>query len=123
MTNHAATPAIKAAPTMPPTTPPAIAPALELLCEVEGEAEAADEWDADELGVKVDWETLIDVGTMEADPVTSGESPAASAVEMFQLSPIDVSMKAHWGTFVPAGTGSGKVPGGALLVQLNDHVE
>jgi len=108
---------------MPPTTPPAIAPALELLCEVEVEDEAADDWDADELGVKVDWETVIEVGTMEAVPVTSGESPAASAVEIFQLSPIDVSMKAHWGIFVPAGTGSGKVPAGALLVQLNVHVE
>jgi hypothetical protein len=91
MTNHATTPPIKAAPMMPPTTPPAIAPAFELLlCAVE--VEAADVPDADELGVRVDWETLtVDVGTIEAVPVTSGESPAASAVEIFQLSPIVVS--------------------------------
>jgi hypothetical protein len=74
MTNHATTPPIKAAPMMPPTTPPAIAPAFELLlCAVE--VEAADVPDADELGVRVDWETLtVDVGTIEAVPVTSGES-------------------------------------------------
>ena len=71
-TNHATTPAIKAAPTKTPTTPPAIAPAFKLLCEVEVEAEAADE-----LGVKVDWETLIAaVGTIvvEVVPITSGLS-------------------------------------------------
>ena len=72
-TNHAPTPTIKAPPTKPPTTLPAIAPAFELLCEVEVEAEAADE-----LGVKVDWETLIvDGGTIvvvEVVPVTSGLS-------------------------------------------------
>jgi len=73
----------------PPTTPPAIAPEFELLCGFEVEAAA----DVDELGVKVDWETVTgDVGTIEALPVTSGESPAATAVEMFQLSPIVGSM-------------------------------
>jgi len=114
--NHATTPAIKAAPRIPPTTPPAIAPACELLCVVEVEDPVA-------LGVKVDWETLTDEGTTEAVPVTSGVSPTVSAVERFQLSPIDVSMKAHLGIRVPAGTGSGKDPGVALEVQLNDHSE
>lgn len=73
MTNHAVTAAIKAAATRPPTTPPAIAPAFELLlCEVEVGFD--DEPDTALLGVKVDWETLTDEGTMETDPVTSGES-------------------------------------------------
>jgi hypothetical protein len=125
MTNHATTPAINAAPMRPPTTPPAIAPAFDLLlCGVEDGVEATVVLDADELGVKVDWDTLsVDVGTIETLPVTSGESPVACAVEMFQLSPIDVSRKAHWGIRVPIGTGSGKVPAVALVVQLNDHVE
>ena len=77
ITNHATAPAIKAAPIKPPTTPPAIAPALELLCEaaVEDEDEATDVPDADELGVNVEWETpAVDVGTIEAVPVTSGVS-------------------------------------------------
>ena len=73
MTNHATTAAIKAAATRPPTTPPAIAPAFELLlCEVEVGLD--DEPDTAELAETVDWETLVGEGTMEADPVTSGES-------------------------------------------------
>ena len=94
MTNRAA-PAIKATMTMAPTTPPAIAPAFELLCGFE----VGDELDPD--GLEVDWVT-VDVGTMEAVPVTSGESrpgkyscvqrtrvlvpPSAWAAEMFQVS-------------------------------------
>jgi len=118
MTNHATTPAIKAAPMKAPTTPPAIAPELELLWEVE----VGDEPDPVVLGVMVDCET-VDMGTMETVPVTSGESPTACAAEMFQLSPIDVSIYAHLGTRVPIGTGFGKVPGLATVVQLSDHSE
>jgi len=80
--NHAATPAIKATPMRPPTTPPAIAPAFELPFEVEVEVD--DEPDPDVVGVKVDWETLIDdVGTMEVVPVTSGESGREDKMNMF----------------------------------------
>jgi len=93
---NAMTATIAAAPMTPPTTPPAIAPAFELLpprgVEVEVEVEANDEPDADLLGVIVDWKTWIDEGTMEVVPVTSGVSPVALADEMFQLSPIDVSI-------------------------------
>lgn len=96
--------------------PPAIAPAFELLCEVE----VGDEPDPVVLTVRVDCEA-VNMGTMEAVPVTSGESPAACAVEMFQLLPIDVSIYAHLGTRVPAGTTFGKVPGVATEVQLYDH--
>jgi len=94
-TNHATAPIIAAAPMMPPITPPAIAPVFELLCGIE---EAVDDEAADVpvVGVKVEWETeTVDVGTMRAVPVTSGESPVVSAVDMFQLSLIDVSMKAQ----------------------------
>ena len=139
--NHPTTPAIKAAPTIPPTTPPAIAPEfrVELLCEVE----VGNGLDPD--GLKVDWETLdVDVGTMEAVPVTSGESrqDKYSCVYRKRVSyllwlahprgsschrsiswcdflgkqakgrgkvPTDVSMYAHLGTRVPAGTGEGKL--------------
>ena len=73
MTSHATTAAIKARATRPPTTPPAIAPAFELLlCEVVVGFD--DEPDTTALGVMVDWETLVDEGTMGAVPVTSGES-------------------------------------------------
>jgi hypothetical protein len=116
MTYHATTPAIKAAPTNAPTTPPAIAPEFELLWEVE----VGDEPDPVVLGFRVDWEA-VNIGTMEAVPVTSGESPRACAAEMFQLLPVNVSIYAHLGTRVPSGTGFGKVPGVATDVQLNDH--
>ena len=107
MTSHATTAAIKARATRPPTTPPAIAPAFELLlCEVVVGFD--DEPDTTALGVMVDWETLVDEGTMGADPVTSGESerqykvnicvrgtdqkclapPIASAAVTFQVSAI-----------------------------------
>ena len=102
--NHPTTPATKATATKPPTTPPATAPASELLCEVE----VGDEPEPVTLGVMVDCETpIVDVGTIETLPVTSGESaregkmnnigcvqqkgrapPTAEATEMFQLSPI-----------------------------------
>ena len=89
-TNHATTPVIKATPTMPPTMPPVIAPAFELFCEVavdDGlvcgvevdnellcEVEVDDE-PPDTLGVMLDCETwLVDVGTNEDVPVTSGRS-------------------------------------------------
>src|SRR6266403_586797 len=55
--NHATKPAMSATPTMPPTTPPAIAPAFELFLE------------GDE-GVIVE----LELGTLKALPVTSGES-------------------------------------------------
>ena len=52
---------------MPPTMPPAIAPVFELGCRAEVE-------DDDALDV-TNWEALVvEVGTMEAVPVTSGES-------------------------------------------------
>ena len=70
MTNHTTTTVIKAAPTIPPTTPPAIAPAFELLCEVE-----VDDEPPDALGVVLDCETfLVDEGTINDVPVTSGLS-------------------------------------------------
>jgi hypothetical protein len=52
-------------------TPPAIAPAFELLCEADVDVAAAE---LVLLGAKVDWKTLIDEGTMEEVPVTSGVS-------------------------------------------------
>jgi len=71
--NHATTPAITATPTTPPTTPPAIALAFELVCEVGVEVDVDDEPDTDALDV--DWAAvLVEVGTREAVPVTSGES-------------------------------------------------
>lgn len=117
------TAAIAAAAMRPPTTPPAIAPAFELLlCDVGVDVDDVPDFEV--LGVMVDCETLIvDVGTRAAVPATSGESPTASAAVRFQLSPIDVSMKAHLGIAVPSGTGSGKIPGVAVEVQLNDHSE
>jgi hypothetical protein len=63
--------AIAAAPMRPPMTPPAIAPAFELLCEADVDVAAAE---LVLLGAKVDWKTLIDEGTMEEVPVTSGVS-------------------------------------------------
>jgi len=106
--------------TIPPTTPPAIASTSELLCEVKVE----DEPGTDALGGKVDREkVLVDIAIKEAVPVTSGESPMASASVRFQLSPIDESKYAHLGTRVPSGTGSGKVPGVALVEQLDVHKE
>jgi len=102
---------------MPPTTLPVIVSAFELV-------EVDDELDPDALGGKVDCETgIVGVVVMEAVPVTSGESPTDCATEMFQLSPLDVSIYAHLGIRVPFGAGSGKVPGVALEVQLNDHSE
>jgi len=71
MANHATRPAINAAPKMPPTTPPAIAPPFELPLEDDDEEDADAGVDA---GVRVDWLPLVKVGTMEALPVTSGES-------------------------------------------------
>ena len=50
---------------MPPTTPPAIAPVFELLLEDDGE---------DVLDAMMDWLLLVELGTTEALPVTSGES-------------------------------------------------
>jgi len=122
--NNATATALKAAPTRPPTTPPAIAPAFELLlCGVEVEVD--DEPVLVAPGVVVDSDAKIVVGTMEAVPVTSGESPVASASVEFQLSATDVSMYAHLGIRVPAGICSGKIPGLALAaaVQLKVHSE
>ena len=117
-TNHATTPVIKATPTMPPTMPPVIVPAFELLCEVavdDGlvcgvevdnellcEVEVDDE-PPDTPGITLDCKTwVVDVGTTEDVPVTSGEStrqvnicacrgppiapPLACAAETFQVS-------------------------------------
>jgi hypothetical protein len=63
--NHATRPAIRATTATPPTTPPAIAPAFELLLN--------DEEDEVTPGVKVEW-LIVELGTLEALPVTSGES-------------------------------------------------
>lgn len=52
---------------MPPTTPPAIAPVFELPLEDDGTGAAV-------LGVIVDWLARVELGTIEALPVTSGES-------------------------------------------------
>ena len=48
---------------MPPTTPPAIAPVFELPLEDDGTGE-----------VGADWLLLVELGTKEALPVTSGGS-------------------------------------------------
>ena len=64
--NHVTKPAIRATPTTPPMTPPAIAPAFELLLEDDGAGE-------DVLDEIIDW-LLVELGTLEALPVTSGES-------------------------------------------------
>jgi len=98
---------------MPPTTPPAIAPVFELLLEDDGE---------DVLDVMMDWLLLVELGTTEALPVTSGESPASCAVVAFQEPDVDESMYAQCGTRVPSGMGSGKVPAVALTVQLADQL-
>jgi hypothetical protein len=73
MTNHATTPATKPATTTPPTTPPAIAPVFELLLDelVEDDAEVCG---------TIDGLALVEVGTIEAVPVTSGESLAVSGI-------------------------------------------
>ena len=77
ITNHATAPEIRAAPMRPPTMPPTIVPAFELLCEamVEVKDKATDVPDTDELGIKVEWETpAVDMGTIEAVPVSLGRS-------------------------------------------------
>ncbi|SRR6266404_2808365 len=66
--NHATKPAMSAIPTTPPITPPAIAPVFELLLE------------GDE-GVIVDW-LLVELGTLKALPVTSGESVTGPIIHM-----------------------------------------
>jgi hypothetical protein len=64
--NHATKPAIRATPATPPATPPAIAPAFELLLDDDNAGE-------DVPGVIVE-RLLVELGTLEALPVTSGES-------------------------------------------------
>ena len=73
--NHVIKPAIRATPTIPPTIPPTasptippvIAPAFELLFD------DGDDAGEDVPGVIVGW-LLVELGTLEALPVTSGES-------------------------------------------------
>lgn len=76
----------------------------------------------DAPGVIVDW-LLVELGTLEALPVTSGESPALCANDAFQESDPVGSRYAQCGTRVTAGMASGKVPGDATEVQLCDHRE
>lgn len=65
MRYHAASPTIKATTRREPRMPPAIAPASELLCEVKDAVP----------GVSVDWGMAdVNMGKLEAVPVTSGES-------------------------------------------------
>lgn len=61
MANHDTMPLIKSATVMPPTTPPAIAPLFELLL--------GGEFDGDD-----DTDEVVEVGVIEAVPVTSGAS-------------------------------------------------
>ena len=70
--NQKTMPAIKAATARPPTTPPAILPAFELLLD-DGSDEEGD-MDESGIGEIVDWSFLVEVGTMGAPLVTSGES-------------------------------------------------
>jgi hypothetical protein len=58
-----AKPAIRAT----PTTPPAIAPVFELPLDEDGTGDEV-------LGLTVDWLARVGLGTIEALPVTSGES-------------------------------------------------
>jgi hypothetical protein len=109
---------IRATPMTPPMTPPAIAPAFELLLDDDDDEEAGE----DAPGVIVDW-LLVELGTLEALPVTSGESPTLCAKDEFQKSDPVGSRYAQCGTRVAAGMASGKVPGLATEVQLYDHEE
>jgi hypothetical protein len=76
--NHVIKPAIRATPTIPPTIPPTasptippvIAPAFELLFD---DGDDDDDAGEDVPGVIVGW-LLVELGTLEALPVTSGES-------------------------------------------------
>lgn len=61
--NQVTKPAIRATPITPPTTLPAITPVSEPPLE-------------DVLGVIEDWPLLVEDGTIEALPVTSGKSVA-----------------------------------------------
>jgi hypothetical protein len=61
--NQVTKPAIRATPITPPTTLPAITPVSEPPLK-------------DVLGVIVGWPLLVEVGTIEALPVTSGDSVA-----------------------------------------------
>ena len=79
MMYHNMRPAIKAAPTMPPTMPLTISPASEL-------SSSDDESDEDDNmgegdGVAVDLLSPVEVGTMEALPVTSGESETELSIQ------------------------------------------
>lgn len=65
--NQVTKPAIRATPITPPITPPAITP-------------VSDPPLKDDLGVTVDWPLLVEVGTIEALPVTSGDSVAAPKI-------------------------------------------
>ena len=82
--NHATKPVITATPMTPPTTPPAIAPAFDLLfgnddCAREDVSSAVvDDGACEDIpGVIVNWllvVVLVELGTLEVLPVTSGES-------------------------------------------------
>ena len=79
--NHDTMPAIKTATPIPPTTPPAIAPSFEL--PLEGEFDGDDDLGEVACGVTVDWSLLVEVGTTEAVPVTSGASVIGSNIRKF----------------------------------------
>lgn len=51
----------------------------------------------------------------------SGESPTAKDLFEFQLFSDVISMRAHWGTRVPEGTGLGNDEGGRVFVQLDEY--
>jgi len=120
---------------IPPTTPPAMAPAFEppvavgVGVGVGGDVKPwVEDVSVDPVGfeeVRVAPVPVPVVGEPEvpirAPGPISGKSPAAIDVLAFQSFSRVTSRRAHAGTYVPAGTGLGKLEGGSVFVQLNVH--
>jgi len=124
---------------IPPTTPPAMAPAFEppvavgVGVGVGGDVKPwVEDVSVDPVGfgeVRVAPVPVPVVGEPEvpirAPGPISGVSPVAIDVLAFQLFSRVTSRRAQAGTYVPAGTGLGKLEGGSVFVQLyvySDHV-
>jgi len=111
----------------PPTTPPAMAPTFELLPLGEGLADVVIGPPVVVAGVPpVPVARLVPLAEEPELPISapapiSGESPVVCDWVEFQLFWSVTSMRAHWGTLVPAGTGLGNVDGARVFEQLNEY--